>query len=65
MDDLNKLSKRNVIDDQRVYMIGKRYKKRKNQLVRINRVDSDTLGLTVSIKFMVSPFHQYYFYELF
>jgi len=34
---LNKLSKRNIIDDQRVYTIGKRYKeKKKNQLVRIN-----------------------------
>jgi hypothetical protein len=43
-------------------MIGKRYKEKKKSIGE-NRytVDSYPIGLTISIQFMVSPFHQLLF----
>jgi len=44
-------------------MIGKRYKEKKKNTIDENqyKVDSYPLGLTISIQFMVSPFHQLLF----
>ncbi|WP_155396802.1 hypothetical protein [Methanosarcina barkeri] len=50
MDDSDQLLKRNIIDDQRIYMIGKDTKKRKKSIGDNQyTVDSSILGLIISM----------------